>query len=94
MPKTGTAIDGGWSWLPGAAPQSADESTACCCGVHERERPESLCRCVTCTALATELGWFKAAINKLTNPALDPPAKIPEFRYCAVWAVAGGKVAG
>ncbi len=28
--------------------------------------------------------WFEAAINKLTNPALDPVAKIPEFKYCAV----------
>jgi formate dehydrogenase major subunit len=36
--------------------------------------------------------WFEAAINKLTNPALDPVAKIPEFKYCAVRAVAGGAV--
>jgi formate dehydrogenase major subunit len=28
--------------------------------------------------------WAEAAINKLTNPALDPTAKIPEFKYCAV----------
>jgi formate dehydrogenase major subunit len=28
--------------------------------------------------------WFEAAINKLTNAALDPVAKIPEFKYCAV----------
>ena len=28
--------------------------------------------------------WYEAAINKLTNPALDPVAKIPEFKYCAV----------
>jgi formate dehydrogenase major subunit len=28
--------------------------------------------------------WAEAAINKLTNPALDPVAKIPEFKYCAV----------
>ena len=28
--------------------------------------------------------WFEAAINRLTNPALDPVAKIPEFKYCAV----------
>ncbi len=37
--------------------------------------------------------WYEAAINKLTNPALDPVAKIPEFKYCAVRAVAGGIVA-
>ena len=36
--------------------------------------------------------WFEAAINKLTNAALDPVAKIPEFKYCAVRAVAGGQV--
>ena len=34
--------------------------------------------------------WFEAAINKLTNPALDPVAKIPEFKYCAVKVGAGG----
>ena len=34
--------------------------------------------------------WFEAAINKLTNPALDPVAKIPEFKYCAVRVEAGG----
>ena len=36
--------------------------------------------------------WFEAAVNKLTNPALDPVAKIPEFKYCAVRALAGGTV--
>jgi formate dehydrogenase major subunit len=34
--------------------------------------------------------WFEAAINRLTNPALDPVAKIPEFKYCAVRLRAGG----
>ena len=28
--------------------------------------------------------WAEAAINELTNPALDPVAKIPGFKYCAV----------
>jgi len=28
--------------------------------------------------------WFEAAVNRLTNPALDPVAKIPEFKVCAV----------
>ena len=37
--------------------------------------------------------WYEAAVNKLTNAALDPVAKIPEFKYCAVRAVAGGVVA-
>jgi formate dehydrogenase major subunit len=34
--------------------------------------------------------WYEAAINKLTNPALDPVAKIPEFKYCAVRLRLGG----
>ncbi len=28
--------------------------------------------------------YYEAAINKLTNPALDPFAKIPEVKYCAI----------
>ncbi|HSD61219.1 MAG TPA: formate dehydrogenase subunit alpha, partial [Burkholderiales bacterium] len=28
--------------------------------------------------------YYEAAANLLTNPALDPFAKIPEFKYCAV----------
>jgi len=35
--------------------------------------------------------WFEAAINRLTNPALDPVARIPEFKYCAVRVSAGGE---
>jgi formate dehydrogenase major subunit len=34
--------------------------------------------------------YYEAAINRLTNPALDPVAKIPEFKYCAVRMTAGG----
>jgi formate dehydrogenase major subunit len=34
--------------------------------------------------------FYEAAINKLTNPALDPFAKIPEFKYCAVRMRLGG----
>lgn len=34
--------------------------------------------------------FYEAAINKLTNSALDPFAKIPEFKYCAIRAVLGG----
>jgi formate dehydrogenase major subunit len=37
--------------------------------------------------------YAEAAINKLTNPALDPDGKIPEFKYCAVSVRAGGSVA-
>jgi len=28
--------------------------------------------------------FHEAAVNKLTNPALDPIAKIPEYKVCAV----------
>ena len=31
--------------------------------------------------------WAEAAINRLTHPALDPVAKIPGFKYCAVRVV-------
>jgi len=37
--------------------------------------------------------YYEAAINRLTNAALDPYGKIPEFKYCAVKVVAGGEVA-
>jgi formate dehydrogenase major subunit len=36
--------------------------------------------------------YYEAAANKLTNPALDPFGKIPEFKYCAVRASKGGPV--
>jgi formate dehydrogenase major subunit len=36
--------------------------------------------------------FAEAAINKLTNPALDPYGKIPEFKYCAVQVKPGGQV--
>jgi formate dehydrogenase major subunit len=36
--------------------------------------------------------FYEAAINKLTNAALDPFAKIPEFKYCAVRVARGGEV--
>ena len=34
--------------------------------------------------------YYEAAINKLTNAALDPFAKIPEFKYCAIRVTVGG----
>ena len=34
--------------------------------------------------------YYEAAANMLTNPALDPVGKIPEFKYCAVRVSAGG----
>ncbi|MGZ8340129.1 MAG: formate dehydrogenase subunit alpha [Telluria sp.] len=36
--------------------------------------------------------YYEAAINKLTNAALDPYGKIPEFKYCAVRVTLGGEV--
>jgi len=36
--------------------------------------------------------YYEAAVNKLTNPALDPFGKIPEFKYCAVRVTKGGIV--
>jgi len=36
--------------------------------------------------------YYEAAANMLTNPALDPFGKIPEFKYCAVNVTAGGAV--
>jgi formate dehydrogenase major subunit len=36
--------------------------------------------------------YYEAAANLLTNPALDPFGKIPEFKYCAVRVKKGGKL--
>ena len=37
--------------------------------------------------------YYEAAINRLTNSALDPFGKIPEFKYCAIRVSVGGQVA-
>ena len=37
--------------------------------------------------------YYEAAINRLTNAALDPFAKIPEFKYCAIRVTLGGELA-
>jgi formate dehydrogenase major subunit len=42
-------------------------------------------------AVFVAFAFYEAAINKLTNAALDPFAKIPEFKYCAVRVKAGGQ---
>ncbi|RYY89188.1 MAG: formate dehydrogenase subunit alpha, partial [Comamonadaceae bacterium] len=34
--------------------------------------------------------YYEAAINRVTNAALDPFAKIPEFKYCAIRITLGG----
>jgi formate dehydrogenase major subunit len=36
--------------------------------------------------------FYEAAANLLTNPALDPFGKIPEFKYCAVKMMRGGEL--
>ena len=36
--------------------------------------------------------YYEAAANLLTNPALDPFGKIPEFKYCAVKVRKGGRL--
>ena len=43
-------------------------------------------------AVFVAFAYYEAAINKLTNAALDPFAKIPEFKYCAVRVKVGGEV--
>jgi formate dehydrogenase major subunit len=37
--------------------------------------------------------YYEAAANLVTNSALDPFGKIPEFKYCAVQVTKGGQVA-
>ena len=34
--------------------------------------------------------YYEAAINRLTNDAFDPVAKIPELKYCAIRVAKGG----
>jgi formate dehydrogenase major subunit len=41
-------------------------------------------------AVFIPFAFFEAAANLLTNPALDPFGKIPEFKYCAVRVTKGG----
>ena len=38
--------------------------------------------------------YYEAAANLLTNAALDPVGKIPEFKYCAVAVTPGGALRG
>ena len=37
--------------------------------------------------------YNEASANLITNEALDPSAKIPEFKFCAIRASAGGELA-
>jgi len=36
--------------------------------------------------------YAEAAANLLTNPALDPVGKIPEFKFCAARVLAAAEV--
>ncbi|MEO7056618.1 MAG: formate dehydrogenase subunit alpha, partial [Caldimonas sp.] len=41
-------------------------------------------------AVFVPFAYHEAAANLMTNAALDPFGKIPEFKYCAIQVVAGG----
>ena len=45
-------------------------------------------------AVFIPFAFYEAAANTLTNPALDPFGKIPEFKYCAVKVSRGGETPG
>jgi formate dehydrogenase major subunit len=42
-------------------------------------------------AVFIPFAYYEAAANMMTNAALDPVGKIPEFKYCAVSITKGGK---
>ena len=44
-------------------------------------------------AVFMPFAYYEAAANLMTNAALDPVGKIPEFKYCAVAVRKGGLVA-
>jgi formate dehydrogenase major subunit len=44
-------------------------------------------------AVFVPFAYYEAAANLMTNAALDPFGKIPEFKYCAVAVKAGGQLA-
>ena len=43
-------------------------------------------------AVFVPFAYYEAAANLMTNAALDPFGKIPEFKYCAVAVFKGGKL--
>ena len=43
-------------------------------------------------AVFMPFAYYEAAANLMTNPALDPLGKIPEFKYCAVSVQPGGEL--
>jgi formate dehydrogenase major subunit len=44
-------------------------------------------------AVFIPFAYYEAAANLITNAALDPFGKIPEFKYCAVAITRGGEPA-
>ena len=42
-------------------------------------------------AVFVPFAYYEAAANLMTNAALDPMGKIPEFKYCAVRIARGGQ---
>ena len=44
-------------------------------------------------AIFIPFAYYEAAANMMTNAALDPVGKIPEFKYCAVSIAKGGNAA-
>jgi formate dehydrogenase major subunit len=44
-------------------------------------------------AVFIPFAYYEAAANMMTNAALDPVGKIPEFKYCAVAIQRGGQAA-
>jgi formate dehydrogenase major subunit len=44
-------------------------------------------------AVFIPFAYYEAAANMMTNAALDPVGKIPEFKYCAVSITQGGNAA-
>jgi formate dehydrogenase major subunit len=44
-------------------------------------------------AVFIPFAYYEAAANLMTNAALDPVGKIPEFKYCAVAVRRGGVAA-
>ena len=44
-------------------------------------------------AVFVPFAYYEAAANLMTNAALDPIGKIPEFKYCAIAVKAGGTLA-
>ncbi len=43
-------------------------------------------------AIFIPFAYYEAAANLMTNAALDPFGKIPEFKYCAVRVIVGGDI--